>query len=93
MRKESDRIATHLRNVSSGDYYVWSAFRGHGKKLADKAKKDGVDAIIYVRDEPEPNRAIHVTNLKASSSEATDDLLNITVRLPDPYSQASGSDD
>ena len=31
MRQEADRIAFHLRSVAQDDYYVWLAFRGHGK--------------------------------------------------------------
>jgi histidyl-tRNA synthetase len=93
MTAEATRIATHLRKNSRGDYRIWTAFKGHGRKLADKAKKEGADAVIFVREDSDPRNAIHVTNLRARGEEATHDLLNIVVRLPDPYSQASGDDD
>ena len=94
MREEADRIAHHLRQKSklSGqhDYHVWTYFRGHGKKLADKARKDGVDAIVYVREADAPKDVVHVTNLKAGQEDAVSDLFDILFRLPEPYTQASG---
>lgn len=92
MADEAARIAAHLRSVSDGDYHVWTAFRGNAKKQADKAKKDGASAIVFVRDESDPSKAIHVTNIGGSGGDAIDDLLDIVCRLPEPYSQASGDD-
>jgi histidyl-tRNA synthetase len=90
MRAEADRIAFHLRSVSKDDYYVWTAYRGHGKKLVEKAKKDGVDAIIFVREVDNPRDVIHITNVKAGPEEAISDLFDILFRLPEPYTSASG---
>jgi histidyl-tRNA synthetase len=91
MRAESDRIAFHLRSTSDDEFYVWSAYRGHGKKLADKAKRDGVDAIIFVRESENPRDVIYVQNLKAGGDEAVSDLFDILFRLPEPYTSASGA--
>ncbi len=93
MRPEADRIAVHLRSNSIGHHYIWTSYRGHGKKLADKAKASGVDLIIFVREHDDPKNAIHITNLRATSGQATRDLLAIVGRLPEPYAQASGDDD
>ena len=90
MRNEADRIAFHLRAKSQDDYYVWMAYRGHGKKLADKAKRDGVDAIIFIRESDDPKKVIHVTNVKAGPEDAVSDLFDILFRLPEPYTSASG---
>ena len=90
MRLESDRIASHLRARAAEDYYVWTAYRGQGNKLAEKAKKDGVDAIIFVRETDDPSDVVHVQNLRAGSGEAAEDLFDILFRLPEPYTQASG---
>jgi histidyl-tRNA synthetase len=91
MRNESDRIAFHLRSTSNDQFYVWTAYRGHGKKLAEKAKRDGVDAIIFVRDTEDARNVIHVQNLKAGGDGAVSDLFDILFHLPEPYSSASGA--
>ena len=90
MRQESDRIAFHLRSTSNDKFYVWTAYRGHGKKLAEKAKKDGVHAIIFVRENENPKNVIHVQNLNVGGNEAVSDLFDIIFRLPEPYTSASG---
>jgi len=90
MRSEADRIAFHLRSMSNDEFYVWTAYRGHGKKLADKAKKDGADAIIFVRESDIPSKVIHVQNLKVGPEDAVSDLFDILFRLPEPYTSASG---
>jgi len=97
MRAEADRIATHLRHESKAgtdrkaDYYIWTAYRQHGRKLADKARNDRVDAILYVRDAPSPDDRLHLTNLTAGgSNEAMNDLFWVLGRLPEPYRSLSG---
>src|SRR5690606_1663940 len=90
MRREADRIAFHLRATSDDQFYVWTAYRGHGKKLAEKAKKDGVDAIIFVRETDNPRDTIHIQNLKAGHNKAISDTFDILFRLPAPYTSASG---
>jgi histidyl-tRNA synthetase len=90
MTNEAMRIAATLRMNSRGDYRVWTAFKGHGKKLADKARRDGADAILFVREHLDPQRVLHLSNVTASSDEAMGELLGIAVRLPDPYVQVSG---
>lgn len=90
MRAEADRIAATLRSKSDGDYYIWTAFKQHGRKLAEKAKRDGVDAILFVREDTNPNNRIHLTNLSAGPDEANDELFYVLARLPDPYKSISG---
>lgn len=95
MRAEADRIAFHLRSVTNSRsrdprFHVWVSYRGHGKKLAEKAKRDGVDAIIFVREADNPAKVIHVQNVKAGGGEGTSDLLDILGYLPAPYEQISG---
>jgi histidyl-tRNA synthetase len=90
MRDEADRIASHLRQNAGGNFYVWTAYRGHGKKVAEKAKKDGVDAILFVRRAENPRDRLHLTNVKAGPDDAMKDLWSILARLPKPYSGLSG---
>ncbi|HEX7711452.1 MAG TPA: histidine--tRNA ligase, partial [Sphingomonadaceae bacterium] len=93
MANEAHRIAAHLRANSHDQYRIWTAFRGNSKSQSEKAKKDGVDAIIYVREDNDPRKVIHVTNLGHSNITATFDLMHIQRRLPAPYSVASGGDE
>ena len=97
MRSEADRITAHLRSRSgtgrAPDYYIWSSFKGHGKKLAEKAKKDRVDAILYVRESEDPSGRLHLTNLRAGQTDAMTDLFDILSRLPEPYVSLSGEDE
>jgi hypothetical protein len=72
---------------------IWTAFRGNSKKQAEKAKQVGAAAIIYVRDDENPDRRLHITNVAEGGDEATATLAKIAARLPDPYRQASGDDD
>lgn len=90
MRDEADRIGAALRARSNSDFYVWSAFKQHGRKQVDKAKKDGVDAVIFVREDDKPSNRIHMTNLSAGPDEAMDDLFWVLGRLPEPYTSLSG---
>ena len=92
MRAEADRIAAHFRSKSEGEYYIWTAFKQHGSKLVKKANADGVDAILFVRDDENPNRRLHLSNRTAGPDEALDELLTILGRLPEPYEQISGGD-
>ena len=90
MRSEADRIAFELRQSFGGKYYIWSAHRGHGKKLAEKAKKDGVDAILFVRKAEKISDVLHLTNVKAGRRDAMTDMWSTLGRLPDPYISLSG---
>jgi len=90
MRPEADRIAFHMRSVSQDQFYVWTSYRGHGKKLAEKAKNDGVDAIIFVREHPSLVGQVHVSNIKATSAQAPHDMLDVLRYLPEPYMAVSG---
>jgi len=96
MREESNRIANHLRKNSrlepgaNADYYIWTGYRQHGRKMADKAKNDRVDAIIHVRDVPNIDGRVHLTNVTAGPKEAMRDLFWVLGRLPEPYRSLSG---
>ncbi len=90
MRSEADRIAFRLRQTSEDRFYIWSGYRGHGKKLAEKAKRDGVDAILYVRNVENAHDRLHLTNVKAGQEDAMGDLWTILGRLPEPYTGLSG---
>ncbi|MXO70871.1 histidine--tRNA ligase [Alteraurantiacibacter buctensis] len=90
MREEADRIASCLRSTANGKFYVWTYYRGQGKKLAEKAKRENVDAILYVRKAESSGDVLHLTNLKAGPEDAMSDLWSILGRLPAPYDSLSG---
>ena len=90
LQSEAHTIATHLRR--SG-LQVFTSFRGNAKKQSDKAKQLGVSAILYVRENARPDRRLHLTNVKLDSDLALDQLLDITLRLPEPYRQMEGGDE
>ena len=89
LESEAHAIAAHLRR--SG-LKVFTSFRGNSKKQSEKAKQLGVSAILYVREDEKPDRRLHLTNVKLDSDPALDQLLDITMRLPEPYRQVSGDD-
>jgi histidyl-tRNA synthetase len=91
MKVEADRIANHLRQSRNRDFYVWTFFKGHGSKLVQKAKNDGVDAILFVRDDEDPARRLNLSNINAGPNEAVCDLFQVLRLLPEPYNQLSGS--
>jgi histidyl-tRNA synthetase len=90
MEAEAAKLAAGLRRNGLS---IWTAFRGNSKKQAEKAKQVGAAAIIYVRDDENPDRRLHITNVAEGGDEATATLAKIAARLPDPYRQASGDDD
>jgi histidyl-tRNA synthetase len=90
MEIEAHSIANALRRK---DVPVFTSFRGNAKKQSEKAKQAGVVAILYVRNEADPKRRLHLTNVTLSSDDATPFLLQILGKLPDQYSELSGDDD
>ncbi|WP_374614281.1 histidine--tRNA ligase [Sphingorhabdus sp.] len=90
MEIEAHSIANALRRK---DVPVFTSFRGNAKKQSEKAKQAGVIAILYVRNEADPKRRLHLTNVTLSSDDATPFLLQILGKLPDQYSELSGDDD
>ena len=90
MEIEAHSIANALRRK---DVPVFTSFRGNAKKQSEKAKQAGVVAILYVRNEADPKRRLHLTNVTLSSDYATPFLLQILGKLPDQYSELSGDDD
>jgi histidyl-tRNA synthetase len=90
MEAEAHAIASELRRKQLP---VFTSFKGNSKKQGEKAKQAGAVAILYVRNEADPKRRLHLTNVTLDSDQATPFLLKILGMLPDQYSELSGDDD
>ncbi|QLC22517.1 histidine--tRNA ligase [Parasphingopyxis sp. CP4] len=89
MENEANRLATHLRVRG---YSTFTVLRGSAKKRADKARRAGAAGILFVRDEDDPNRRLHLTDLSDGNVDAEDFLMDVLGNLPEPYHQLEGSD-
>jgi histidyl-tRNA synthetase len=90
METEAHAIASALRRRQLS---VFTSFKGNPKKQSEKAKQAGAVAILYVRNEADPKRRLHLTNVTLETDQATPFLLKILGMLPDQYSELSGDDD
>jgi len=88
--EEARRIEQHLRSAGQP---VLSIFKGNSKKQAEKAKAQGVGALLYVREDERPNRRLHLTEVTRKGDEGTSRLLEILGKLPSEYSELEGDDD
>ncbi len=90
MESEAHAIASALRRRQLP---VFTSFKGNPKKQSEKAKQAGAVAILFVRNEADPKRRLHLTNVTLETDQATPFLLKILGMLPDQYSELSGDDD
>ena len=84
---EAVRIASHLRRNGTA---VVTYFAGNSKKQTDRARRDGADAVLYVRDLAKTRDSVHLSHSPQSALGGTELLLAILDRLPDEYQQLSG---
>jgi histidyl-tRNA synthetase len=88
--QEAVAITAALRR---GQLAVELPIGGNSKKRAERAKKAGVDALLYVREAPTMRDRLHLTNVTLTSDGAMDLLMEVLGRLPEPYRQLSGDDE
>jgi histidyl-tRNA synthetase len=86
-RDEAARIATHLRRhgLATVTYLT-----GNSKKQTDRARREGVDSILYVRDVQKLPNSLHLSHSPNSAFDGTDLLLKALGSLPPEYRQLSG---
>jgi histidyl-tRNA synthetase len=89
LRDEAARIATHLRR---GGFVTVTYLTGNSKKQTDRARREGVDSILYVRDLEKLPASLHLSHSPNSAFEGTDLLLEALASLPAEYRQLSGDD-
>ena len=81
---EATSIARHLRFAG---WSVELGFRGNSKKRADAARKRGIEAILFVRENG--SQKLNLTHL-GGTERATDLMLEVLEALPPGYNQLSG---
>ena len=87
LRDEAMRIAAHLRR---GGFVTVTYLTGNSKKQTDRARREGVDSILYVRDLERLPTSLHLSHSQNSAFDGTDLLLKALGSLPAEYRQLSG---
>ena len=88
-QSEVNRIAAHLRGAGSA---VVTYFSGNSKKQTDRARREGVDAILFVRDLERTRDSVHLSHSPQSACDGTTLLLETLGRMPEEYPQMAGDD-
>ena len=89
LRDEATRIAAQLRR---GGFVTVTYFTGNSKKQTDRARREGVDSILYVRDLRRLPASLHLSHSPNSAFDGTDLLLKALGSLPPEYRQLAGDD-
>jgi len=84
---EAFAIAAALRRSGMS---VRVDFSGSTKRRIERANRSGATAILFVRADENPNRKLNLTHISRDDGKATEFLLNVLGRLPEPYQQLSG---
>ena len=84
---EATRISAHLRGQGVS---VVSYFSGTGKKQTDRARREGVDAVLFVRDLERTRNSVHLSHSAQSKHDGTELLLGVLRRMPPEYGEVSG---
>ena len=87
--EEANRITAHLRR---NEVRVYRALKGNSKRQAEQARKEGVDAIVFVRDPTLGPDRINVSRSSESKFEGSVLDLHVLLRLPAEYRELSGDD-
>ena len=86
---EATEIAAHLRRNGVA---VVQAYRGNAKRQAELARKNGADAVLFVRDVSFGADRMNLSRSPGSPFEGSELDLHVLLRLPDRYRQLSGDD-
>jgi len=86
---EASRVIARLR---SNGLAVLTYFSGSGKKQIERARKAGVDGILFVRDLNRTRNSIHLSHSAESKFDAEKLLLTTLDKMPPEYSAPSGDD-
>jgi histidyl-tRNA synthetase len=95
MQPEAERIAYHLRGgdlqaFPIADPSIVLALRTNPKRQAEIAKREGYEAILYVRPAEEARDRLNLVHISGSHERATELLFDVLQFLPEPYSSLSG---
>ncbi|HEX4761726.1 MAG TPA: histidine--tRNA ligase, partial [Sphingomicrobium sp.] len=65
---------------------------GNSKRQAERARREGVDAVLFVRDALKTRNSLHLSHSPESRLEGTDFLLKVLAALGGEIRQLSGDD-
>ncbi|HUE78328.1 MAG TPA: histidine--tRNA ligase [Sphingomicrobium sp.] len=83
---EADRITEHLRGKGVA---VYRAYRGNAKRQAEVARKNGADAILFIRNLNYTRESLNLSVTPGSRYDDTDLDFRVLQRLPAEYDQLS----
>lgn len=89
MTDDATAIVYHLRRGAI-EAAIDMAHKGNAKRRVELAKKSGYEAILFVRNEPDPGDRLHLTHVSGDQGRATDLLRQVLEYLPAPYRPRSG---
>ena len=89
-QQEAASLAQSLR--ASG-MSVDMSYSGSAKKRVERAKRAGVEAILFVRPGDDPKSKLNLSHLSGDQDRATALLMEVLGRLPEHYRQLSGDKD
>ena len=84
---EAERIAAAVRATGMA---VYSPYGSSAKRRAERARKAGVTALLYLREADRPDRALNLTHVDQSTPDKLEFLQDVLSRLPEPYTQLGG---
>ena len=84
---EALQIAAALRRTGMS---VDMSYSGSAKKRTERAKRAGVEAILYVRSEAASKERLNLTHTSRDKERAMDLLMDVLGRLPSEYRHLSG---
>lgn len=88
-QSEATRIAIHLRK--SG-LCVLTYLSGNPKKQTERARREAVDAILFVRDTARTPESVHMSHSAGSAFDGTKLVLDTLARMPREYQHLAGDD-
>ena len=86
---EAARITAHLRKNGMA---VATYLSGNSKKQTERARRDGADGVLFVRDLERTRRSVHLSHSPQSRYDGSALLLETLGRLPGEYQEMSGDD-
>ena len=89
LRLEAHEIALKMR---SADLRTITYFTGNAKRQAERARREGADAVLFVRDALKAKESFHLSHSPDSRLEGTDFLLKVLGALGGEITQLSGDD-
>ena len=81
-KADAQAVAAHLR---SAKYHIFTSFKNSAKKQVEDAKRQGVSAMLFVRNSDDPDERLKLSNSMLSDAEADKQLLEMAGNLPSKY--------